>query len=272
MLIASTRTPNDPNSVEVRGALGGSPRTPELIGVAQGAEITDTASVTQNANVVTEAGQTSGGPVVSVAVAGTAIQDPGQPVGITLDPTQELNYVVKRGDTLSSIASHFSISVASILSANPGIHKNTVQVGSTIIIPGVVVPATNSTLPNYNNQFILPAQGYTNGVLDENNGVNITNSCGTSVVAAADGVVVPDPNISETLGGWNGGYGNFVLVQHPTIGSAVYTRYAHLEKATVQIGAVVKQGQQIGLIGQTGSATACQLDFEVIGAQNPLAK
>ena len=34
----------------------------------------------------------------------------------------------------------------------------------------------------------------------------------------------------------------------------------------------LQQGQQIGFIGQTGNASACELDVQVIGARNPFAK
>jgi murein DD-endopeptidase MepM/ murein hydrolase activator NlpD len=156
---------------------------------------------------------------------------------------------------------------------------------ATIQDPGIsiIVPPTanandvadpgveTSTLPNFNSNFIMPTKGYDYGILHNYNAVDIANACGTPVVAAAGGVVVPDPNIPETAGGWNGGYGNFVLIQH-TFGNEVSTRYAHLEQVLVQIGDVVKQGQEIGLMGETGDANGCELHFEVIGAQNPFAK
>jgi murein DD-endopeptidase MepM/ murein hydrolase activator NlpD len=130
---------------------------------------------------------------------------------------------------------------------------------------------TTSTLPNFNRDFIIPAQGYDWGILHNYNAVDIANSCGTPVVAAADGIVVPDPNIPDVAGGWNGGYGNFVLIEH-SFGTGIYTRYAHLSQILVQIGDLVKQGQEIGLMGESGEATGCHVHFEVIGAQNPFAK
>jgi murein DD-endopeptidase MepM/ murein hydrolase activator NlpD len=117
----------------------------------------------------------------------------------------------------------------------------------------------------------MPAQGYNYGILDANNGVNIINSCGTPVTAAADGVVVPDQSIANPASGWNDGYGNFILIEQP-FGNQIYTRYSHLQQSLVSIGDYVKQGQQIGLIGQTGGANICELNFQVIGAQNPFAK
>lgn len=131
--------------------------------------------------------------------------------------------------------------------------------------------AAVAALPDLNADFVMPTHGHDWGILHNYNAIDIANSCGTPIVAAADGLVVPDRNIPDVLGGWNGGYGNFILIEHP-FGNNVFTRYAHLEKMTVQIGDYVKQGQEIGLMGETGDATGCHLHFEVIGAENPFAK
>jgi lysostaphin len=145
-----------------------------------------------------------------------------------------------------------------------------------VIIPGgktnaSQVAGAGSSLPNFNNEFIAPAGGYDWGILHHYNAVDIANSCGTPVVAAADGTVISDENIADTLGGWNDGYGNFILIEH-SFGDGVRTRYAHLEKMLVQPGDYVQQGQVIGLMGESGDATGCHVHFEVIGAQNPFAK
>jgi len=143
-----------------------------------------------------------------------------------------------------------------------------------LTIPGIAPVATSSPsaqLPNFNGDFILPAQGYNDRTLGSANDINIVNSCGTPVIAAADGVVVPDNSISNAAGNWNDGYGTYILLEHP-FGTGIYTRYSHLESSFAQIGDYVKQGQKIGLIGQTGQASACELNFQVIGAQNPFGK
>jgi murein DD-endopeptidase MepM/ murein hydrolase activator NlpD len=117
----------------------------------------------------------------------------------------------------------------------------------------------------------MPAYGYDWGILHHYNAVDIAASCGTPVVAAAEGLVVPDDSFGDGVDGWNGGYGSFVLIEHP-FGDGVRTRYAHLGKALVSIGDYVKQGQEIGIMGDTGEATGCHVHFEVYGAQNPFAK
>lgn len=201
-----------------------------------------------------------------------AFQDPGQPIGTDLSSQETIQYKVKRGDTLSGVAVHFNVSADSIVNANPNIRKKSLRVGQVITIPGIAVVATTpSTLPSFNSSFILPAQGYNSGTLEDDNVVEIENACGTPVVASADGVVVPDKNIVNTTGGWNDGFGTFVLLEHP-FGDGIFTRYAHLQQSLVSVGDYVKQGEEIGLVGQTGDAGACELGFSVVGAQNPFGK
>jgi murein DD-endopeptidase MepM/ murein hydrolase activator NlpD len=75
---------------------------------------------------------------------------------------------------------------------------------------------------------------------------------GTPVLAAGAGVV--------TVAGPRGGYGNFIYVDH---GGGVVTRYAHLRRIEVRLGAEVIAGQRIGQVGSTGRATGPHLHFEV---------
>ncbi|NIZ46848.1 M23 family metallopeptidase [Entomospira nematocerorum] len=85
-------------------------------------------------------------------------------------------------------------------------------------------------------------------------GVDIAYSLGTPILAASDGVVIKTSYNS-------GGYGNVVLVKH---GYGFYTRYAHMQRYTVQEGQRVKQGDQLGLMGATGRATGSHVHFEVL--------
>lgn len=113
-----------------------------------------------------------------------------------------------------------------------------------------------------------PAAGTNYGVKHSNNGVDISNQCGSSITAAAAGTVRRDP-VGNVLGGWNGGYGNVVYIDH---GNGVKTRYAHLSKVLVSVGEKVSQGEKIGTMGNTGKSTGCHLHFEVHGSGNPLVK
>ncbi len=111
--------------------------------------------------------------------------------------------------------------------------------------------------------FIVPAKGIDWGIIHSNNGVDIANSCGTAIKAAAAGTVI------EVSGGWNGGYGNAVGIRH---GNGTVTYYAHLQTIAVESGEKVSQGEKIGTMGQTGQSTGCHLHFEVHGGRNPFGK
>lgn len=83
-------------------------------------------------------------------------------------------------------------------------------------------------------------------------GLDLAPPYGTPIVAANCGIV--------SYSGWLGGYGNFMLVKHPGGGE---TAYAHMaEPSTFSIGAQVKRGEQIGLVGSTGRSTGPHLHFE----------
>lgn len=93
-------------------------------------------------------------------------------------------------------------------------------------------------------------------------GLDIAANHGNPVYAYTDGRVVE--------AGWNGGYGNCVLIDH---GNGLKTRYAHLSRIDVRVGQKVKVGQRIGAVGSTGNSTGPHLHFEVIKngkTQNPL--
>lgn len=108
-----------------------------------------------------------------------------------------------------------------------------------------------------------PAVGIDWGILHGNNGVDIANKCGTRISAAAAGEVV------EVGSGWNGGYGNAVMIRHA---NGTKTHYAHLTDIDVVMGQDVEQGEMIGTMGITGKATGCHLHFEVRGGTNPFAE
>ncbi len=197
-------------------------------------------------------------------------------VGDTLKilPISGVIYKTKTGDTLASISDAFGIPQSKITQFNGGVNFSSLDPGVSVVIPGgksAALQNSGSGLPNFSSEFILPAEGYNWGILHHYNAVDIANSCGTPVVASAEGLVVPDQNTPDAIDGWNGGYGNFVLIEHP-FGNGVRTRYAHLSKILVQVGDYVKQGQEIGIMGQTGEATGCHVHFEVYGAVNPFAK
>lgn len=111
--------------------------------------------------------------------------------------------------------------------------------------------------------FSMPARGINWGVAHLHNAVDIAGRCGSSLYAAAPG------KVTETRVGWNGGYGNYVDIDH---GDGVITRYAHAEKNLVAEGQMVAAGDVVARMGSTGDSTGCHVHFEVrggAGAPNP---
>ena len=85
---------------------------------------------------------------------------------------------------------------------------------------------------------------------------------GTSIRATAAGDVVV-----ARSGGWNGGYGSYVVITH---GNGSQTLYAHMSKVAAVSGDQVTQGETIGYVGKTGLATGPPLHFEIRnGVRNP---
>jgi murein DD-endopeptidase MepM/ murein hydrolase activator NlpD len=83
-------------------------------------------------------------------------------------------------------------------------------------------------------------------------GVDFEAHTGDPVLAVADGVV--------TFAGVRSGYGNVVEVDH---GNGLVTRYAHNSRLVVQVGDLVRRGQQIARAGSTGRSTGAHVHFEV---------
>lgn len=83
-------------------------------------------------------------------------------------------------------------------------------------------------------------------------GIDFGASTGTPIRASRSGTVIS--------AGWQGGYGNLVLIGH---GGGIVTAYAHMSRLGVSSGASVSQGQTIGSVGSTGNSTGPHLHFEV---------
>lgn len=195
-------------------------------------------------------------------------------LGIIYQDENTIKYKIKSGDTFEKIANYFGISPQEIKNQN-NIKK--LKVGNWITIKLTQSSQNNTTkefiadknLPYFKNYFSLPTSGWNWGELHYYNAVDISNKCGSSVYAAADGIVINDSKLGDGSSGWNDGYGIFVLLEHQ---NGTKTRYAHLSKSLVKIGDNVKKGQIIGLMGNSGNShgpSGCHLHFEVYGAKNP---
>lgn len=83
-------------------------------------------------------------------------------------------------------------------------------------------------------------------------GLDFSAPRGTPVYATADGEV--------RFASWNGGYGKMVIINHKY---GFETCYGHLNKFVVRSGQIVKRGDKIGEVGNTGLTTASHLHYEV---------
>jgi len=84
-------------------------------------------------------------------------------------------------------------------------------------------------------------------------GVDLAAPGGSNILAADDGKVIS--------AGWNGGYGNCVVVDH---GNGISTLYGHASKLCVSKGQTVTKGSVIAKVGTTGASTGNHLHFEVL--------
>jgi murein DD-endopeptidase MepM/ murein hydrolase activator NlpD len=89
-------------------------------------------------------------------------------------------------------------------------------------------------------------------------GVDLLASCGEPIYATAAGVVTV---AQESYGG----YGVAVSIDHVIGGQQVNSLYGHMTYGSRQVeaGQSVSAGQLIGLVGSTGSSTACHVHFEI---------
>ncbi len=106
--------------------------------------------------------------------------------------------------------------------------------------------------------WISSGYGYRNDPFSGNRawhgGVDVAPKGGAAnyILAAAEGEVI--------YSGWNGGYGNCIMIDH---GAGTVTLYAHMSSLIADKGEVVSRGQRIGRAGTTGYSTGVHLHFEV---------
>jgi LysM repeat protein len=121
------------------------------------------------AAVKTPAPVTTPAPATPPAAQPPAAQKPPAPAPA---PVTNSTYVIKSGDTVSSIAAKHGVSIQSILNANGLNWSSIIYAGRTLTIPGVTVPAsTGSTITPMNSEMranaaIIVAVGKQLGVSD----------------------------------------------------------------------------------------------------------
>ncbi len=207
-------------------------------------------------------------------------------IGQKLDilPVTGIRHTVRKGDNLIKIARRYDARLKDILVFNGISKKDILKQGEIIYIPNGIIkksrPRSRSVKRYFsakmgriyrsNTQaplgyFIRPVIGPVTSPYGPRRGgfhygVDIGARRGTPAVAAASGIVTT--TVKYCVEGrirCGGGYGNFIIIQHP---NGMKTRYAHLQSVLVYVGQKVKQGQLIAKTGNTGHTTGPHIHFE----------
>lgn len=201
-------------------------------------------------------------------------------------PITGLRHKVVKGDTIASIAKKYKSDSEDIASFNGLESGDKLVAGEYIIVPNgeMNIPSeqikkkptksSDGKGPLVNIQ--VNTSGYyskpvINGILtqgyhDQYRALDISlprgQAMGAPILAAAPGtVIVAKPS------GFNGGYGQMIIIQHD---NGTQTLYGHLSSVKVSVGQQVSRGDVIGGMGSTGRSTGPHLHFEVRGAITPM--
>ena len=188
-------------------------------------------------------------------------------------------YKIKKGDTLYKIAKCSSTNILEIRNKNTHINEKKLMVGSVINLPyysRYKCSLKNKKITKKNiitkkpikskEIFIWPVQGSIITYFGKqqggrkNDGINIISVKGNPVRAAMSGKVIYRGN--ELLA-----WGNLIIIKHKNNWT---TAYAHLDKLLVKKGEVIKTGDIIASVGETGNVDKSQLHFQVRKNSKPL--
>ena len=191
------------------------------------------------------------------------------PVGaeILIPPYNGILVEFSAGETWQEVAEKYNLRADVLFEVN-GCQPNP----RLVFIPGVnwspidsETSAGQSVPSEVLGGFPLPRQsdallGYgwrlrpTNNEVAFHSGIDLGADVGTPVLTMGNGIVA--------FADFREAYGNLVVINHA---SGKQTRYAHLELMSVRVGQQVKQGEQIGTVGRTGTPDVDRphLHFEV---------
>ena len=200
---------------------------------------------------------------------------------LRVPPTNGVYYKWQAGDTLESVATKFKANVEDVVNwpgNNIDLDNPNPEVGSFVMIPGgsrefvqwlipTVARGSSGTAslnasacgagPVGSGAFVWPADNHFlsgNDYWGGHLGIDLAAGEGAPVYAADSGVV------TMAAGGYNGGYGNVIMIDH---GNGYVTLYGHLSQILVTRCQSVYAGNLIGLSGNTGNSFGAHLHFEV---------
>jgi murein DD-endopeptidase MepM/ murein hydrolase activator NlpD len=165
-------------------------------------------------------------------------------------------HTIGKGQNINDIAKRYRVSVEKIFAENNKKNFDFISVGETIFVPdakptdvfpGFMWPAQNPRITSGFGWRRNPI----NGIRHFHEGLDIRSNY-QNIRATKSGQI--------TYTGWLGGYGNVIVISHP---SGWKSLYGHLYKIIVKPGQNVKQGQWIAQSGNTGLSTGPHLHFEL---------
>ncbi len=189
-------------------------------------------------------------------------------------------YVVASGESLALIAVRRGLTLGDLVAANNLKPPYRIKPGQVLIIPAKENEWERSRLetnsetassmppppPLSGEGFIWPVEGDLIGSFEQNSvkgrsgGVTIAARKGTAVRASDSGIVA---YAGEAVSG----YGRMVMLRHA---EGYVTLYAHNDVILVDEGDVVRRGQQIAEVGDSGDVTESQLHFEIRKGKAPI--
>lgn len=195
--------------------------------------------------------------------------------GNTLRLGQPPIHQVVKGETLYSISRTYGVDIHTLASTNDLTSPYVLNVNQKLVLPvkekklETKINAHSNVALAADSHFLWPLKGV---VLSKfgpkaggfhNDGINIKGRLGEDVRAAGSGIVV-------YAGDGLKSYGNLILLRHD---GGWVTAYAHNDHLLTARGSIVKQGDVIARVGQTGGVSEPQLHFELrhgISAVDPL--
>jgi murein DD-endopeptidase MepM/ murein hydrolase activator NlpD len=192
-------------------------------------------------------------------------------------------YTVRSGETLSGIAQRLDVGLTELAQANEIRAPYRVYAGQKLRVPReasyrtaavnlgddeprTVRLATGKPPPLDGDDFLWPVNGKVIGAygpIDQwrrRDGIDIAARRGAPVLAAQDGIVA-------YAGDGIRGYGQMVLLRHD---QDYITTYAHNATLLVRAGDVVRRGEVIARVGDSGDATQTMLHFELRKGRKPI--
>jgi lipoprotein NlpD len=189
---------------------------------------------------------------------------------------------VKSGENLYRIGQAYGVDYRELARMNGIEDPNRIEVGRELVVPNatrelpvdVITPTraradqpAAAELPRDRSPFIWPVDGAITSTFGPrgdtyHDGIDIAAPVGAPVRASRGGRVLYSDDLR--------GYGNLVIIDH---GDGYATVYAHNRTNAVAPGGVVRQGDVIGEVGDTGDSTEPNLHFELRKdnvARNPL--